>query len=251
MQVRAGRGPSAAGGPDDLAARDVLPLGDPDPRKVSVKGHQTVAVVDLHRLPAQTGVTAGHEPVCQDDSTRRRGGDRLVVEAVVVAVVAGVVEVVLQAGSLRVSGAKSGIGPTDPGRGDDAVIAADPSTDVVVGPAVVEDRGDVVGTPERKRHECAWRRRLVDVGGPVLEWAVADLVRVRPTLVLARCVSGRQRRVCLRGQRKKGPLREQRKRKQRREGDEKSKNPHSHKNGDHYRTVAPQRPALVLVKFRK
>src|SRR6266480_2892625 len=146
MQVRAGRGPGAAGDPDDLAPRDVLALGDPDARKVPVKGHETIAVVDLHRLPAQTGVAAGHEPVRQDDPTRRRGGDLLVVQAIVVAVVAGVVEIVLQAGSLRVSGAKSGIGPTDPGRGDDAVIAADPPTDVLVGPTVVEDRGDVVGT---------------------------------------------------------------------------------------------------------
>src|SRR5712692_3531228 len=53
MQVRAGGGPGHAGDADDLAAVDVLALGDPDMGHVPVKSHQAVAVVDLDRLSAE------------------------------------------------------------------------------------------------------------------------------------------------------------------------------------------------------
>src|SRR5213079_3431257 len=86
VKVRAGRGPGHSRDPDHLAPLDVLAFRDTDMPKVSVEGHQAIAVVDLDRLPGKTCMAPGHEPVGEDDAPRRGSRHRLVVQAVVVAV---------------------------------------------------------------------------------------------------------------------------------------------------------------------
>ena len=142
----------------------------------------------------------------------------------------------MAAGRLRVAGAETRVRPAYPRRRDGAVVAADPAADVVVGAAMVEQRGHVVRAHERQGQESPGRGGLAEASGPVLDRAIRNLARIRPARVLEGLVSWRQRGVRLRRQCRQN---------QRAEGEEEHNNPHSLEN-----EVAHGRVALRTSRLR-
>src|SRR2546421_3997119 len=242
MQVWAGGGAAHARDADDLTAPDILPLRHVDARQVTVEGEQPVAVVDLDRLSAQARFAAGDEPVGQHHAARTRRRDRLVVEAVVVSVVARVVQVVMAAGRLRETRVERRVRTAHAGCRDGPVVAAHARVVAVVGIAVRKDRGDVVRAHEREREERARGGADPCLAVAVLDRPVRDLARGRPAAVLDLLVAGGQGGMRLR------PERGQKKTAQRQENNE---NPHSLGNEVVHARVPRLRPARDLVKFRK
>ena len=180
VEVWTGRGARHPGETDHLAPRNVLALRDVDPREMAVESQQAVAVVDLDRLAAEARVTAGDQPVGDGHAPRRGRGDRLVVKAVVIAVMTAVIQVVMAAGGLRKARVERRVWAADFGRSNGAVVAAKMVALVVVGIAVIEDRRDVMRTHERKGQERARGRADPGAPLPVLDRPIRDLARIRP-----------------------------------------------------------------------
>src|SRR5438093_2005387 len=185
MQVRTGRGAGHAGETDDLSSLYPLTHRDVNARKMAVVREQPVAVHDLDRQPAQARVARRHRPARQLYAARSRRRHRFVVEPDVVAVVAVVVEVVVLAWRLRVAPIETGVGPADRLRDHLAVPPAQPPVGLIVGIAVVEQRGDVVSAHEGQREERPPGGRLVQVGRCGLKSLVWHLARVEPAAVVA------------------------------------------------------------------
>src|SRR6266576_903404 len=101
--MRAGRGAGAARYANHLAPANVLALDHVDAREVPVEGEETVAMVDLDRLPTQAGVEMRVETAREHDGAGRRGGKGLIGEAVVIPVVPVVIEIVVPARRLCVT----------------------------------------------------------------------------------------------------------------------------------------------------
>src|SRR5207244_7484787 len=116
-----------------------------------------------------------------------------VVEAVVISVVAVVVEVVLAAGSLGVPGVKPRVGTSNARRCDGAVVPTRLAVGRVVRRAMVEDRGDVVRSHEGQGQKCPAGGRRTRAAPTVLERAVGHLAGIRPPHVVAGFVARRAR----------------------------------------------------------
>src|SRR6267143_5074877 len=239
VQVWAGGGAGHARDADDLTAPDILPLRHVDARQVTVEGEQPVAVVDLDRLSAQARFAAGDEPVGQHHAAGTRRRDRLVVEAVVVSVVARVVQVVVAARRLRETRVERRVRTAHAGRRDGPVVAAHARVVAVVGIAVRKDRGDVVRAHEREREERAPGGADPCLAVSVLDGPVRDLAWVRPAAVLDLLVAGGQG-----GMR----LRRERGQKKTAERQQNNENPHSLGNEVVHARVPRLRPARDLVK---